>query len=113
IVQGGYLEMPDRTASAGIFSLADAQRLQELLEEAGFVDVLVEPIEVMRDYEAFDEYWDESLELSPSMQVALERLTDEQQEDVRRRALELAEPYADGDGSIHLPGVSLVASASA
>jgi ubiquinone/menaquinone biosynthesis C-methylase UbiE len=113
LVQGGYIEPVDRNVSGGIFSLADPERLQEMLEEAGFVDVLVEPIEVVRDYDQFDEFWDESLELSPSLSVALERLTDEQRDDVRSRAESLLQPFTDSDGAIHVPGVSLVASASA
>lgn len=113
VVQGGYMDPIDRSVSPGIFSLADPERLQEMLEEAGFVDVLVESIDVMRDYDIFEDFWKESLDLSPSLGVALERLTDEQQDDVRRRARSLAEPYTDGDGAIHLPGVSLVAAATA
>jgi ubiquinone/menaquinone biosynthesis C-methylase UbiE len=113
LVQGGYMEPIDRTVSAGIFSLADPQRLQEMLEEAGFVDVLVESIDVTREFDRFGEFWDESLELSPSLSDALQRLTDEQRDDLQRRAESLAEPLTDGDGAIHLPGVSLVASATA
>ena len=113
LIQGGYIEPIDRAVSAGIFSLADPQRLQEMLEEAGFVDVLVESIDLTRAYDRFDKFWDESLELSPSLSVALERLTDEQREDVRRRAAALAQPFTESDGATHLPGVSLVASASA
>jgi SAM-dependent methyltransferase len=113
IVQEGYMDAPDRTASPGIFSLADAERLQEMLEEAGFVDVLVESIDVIRHYDAFEEFWEESLDLSPSLGVALERLTDAQRDEIQRRAQSLAEPFSDGDGGFHLPGVSLVASATA
>jgi ubiquinone/menaquinone biosynthesis C-methylase UbiE len=113
LIQGGYIEPIDRAVSAGIFSLADPQRLQEMLEEAGFVDVLVESIDLTRAYDRFDKFWDESLELSPSLSVALERLTDEQREDVRRRAAALAQPFTESDGATHLPGISLVASASA
>jgi hypothetical protein len=113
LIQGGYIEPIDRSVSAGIFSLADPQRLQGMIEEAGFVDVLVESIDVTREYGRFDEFWDESLELSPSLGVALQRLTDEQRSDVRRRAESLAEPLTESDGAIRLPGVSLVASASA
>jgi ubiquinone/menaquinone biosynthesis C-methylase UbiE len=113
LIQGGYIEPIDRAVSAGIFSLADPQRLQEMLEEAGFVDVLVESIDLTRAYDRFDKFWDESLELSPSLGVALERLTGEQREDVRRRAAALAQPFTESDGATHLPGVSLVASASA
>jgi ubiquinone/menaquinone biosynthesis C-methylase UbiE len=113
LVQGGYMQPIDRSVSPGIFSLADSERLQEMIEEAGFVDVLVESIEVMREYRGFDEFWEESLDLSPSLNVALQRLTEEQREDALRRARSLAEPFTDGDGGLHLPGVSLVASASA
>jgi hypothetical protein len=83
-----------------------------MLEEAGFVDVLVESIDVTREYDRFDEFWDESLELSPSLSVALQRLTDAQRDDLRRRAESLAAPFTESDGAIHLPGVSLVASAT-
>jgi ubiquinone/menaquinone biosynthesis C-methylase UbiE len=113
IVQGGYMEAPDRNASAGIFSLGDPDKLREMLEETGFVGVVVESIDVVRDYDAFEEFWEETLELSPSLETALERLTDEQRDDVGRRARALAERYTDDAGVIHLPGVSLVASASA
>jgi ubiquinone/menaquinone biosynthesis C-methylase UbiE len=113
LVQGGYMEPLDRTVSPGIFSLADPERLQEMLEEAGFIDVLVEPVEVMREYGTFEEFWEESLDLSPSLGTALEQLADEQRDDATRRAQALAAPFTDSDGAIHLPGVSLVASASA
>jgi ubiquinone/menaquinone biosynthesis C-methylase UbiE len=113
LVQSGHMDPPDRSVSPGIFSLADPGRLQEMLEEAGFVDVLVESIDVMRAYDDFDEFWDETLDLSASLAVALERLTDEQRDEIKRRARSLVEPYSDGAGGIHLPGVSLVASASA
>lgn len=113
LVEGGYVDAPDRTTAAGIFSLADSDRLQEMLEEAGFIDVLVEPMEVMREYDGFDEYWEESLELSPSLGAALERLEPRQRDDVVRRARSLAQPFTDGAGMLRLPGVSLVASASA
>jgi ubiquinone/menaquinone biosynthesis C-methylase UbiE len=113
LVQSGHMDPPDRSVSPGIFSLADPGRLQEMLEEAGFVDVLVESIDVMRAYDDFDEFWDETMDLSASLAVALERLTNEQRDEIKRRARSLVRPYSDGAGTIHLPGVSLVASASA
>lgn len=112
LTEGGYIAPADRTATASMFSLADHDRLQEMLEEAGFVDVLVEPIDVMREYDGFDEYWEESLELSPSLGAALGRLTPDERDDVARRARSLAQPFTDGAGILRLPGVSLVASAS-
>lgn len=113
LVEGGYIDAPDRTIAAGMFSLADSDRLHEMLEEAGFVDVLVDAIDVVREYEGFDEFWQESLDLSPTLGAALERLEPDQQDDVVRRARSLARSFTDGAGVLHLPGVSLVASASA
>ena len=75
--------------------------------------MLVESVDVMREYDTFEEFWEESLDLSPCLGAALERLADEQRDDATRRAEALAAPFTESDGAIHLPGVSLVASASA
>ena len=113
LVGGGYIQPPDRTMAGGIFSLGDPDGLGEMLAEAGFVDVVVEPVDVMREYENFGEFWEESVDLSPMLGTALARLTDEQRDDVEHRARSLAQPFTDPDGTLRLPGVSLVASAGA
>jgi hypothetical protein len=110
-VQGGYAEPPDR-GGPGPFALAEPGVLREMLEEAGFVEVVLESIEVIRSFQSFDEFWEESLDLSPSLSGALEPLSEEQRDDVRSRARELSQSFTDADLKLRIPGSSLVASAS-
>jgi SAM-dependent methyltransferase len=111
-VEGGYLDPPDR-GGPGMFALADPDVLQQMLENAGFVEVVIDSIEITRAFDAFDEYWDETLDLSPTHSSTLEALSVEQRADVKARAQALAEPFTDEGGAVALPGRSLVASASA
>jgi SAM-dependent methyltransferase len=111
LVQGGYAEPPDR-GGPGPFALAEPGVLREMLEEAGFVEVVLESIEVIRSFQSFDEFWEESLDLSPSLSGALEPLSEEQRDDVRSRARELSQSFTDADLKLRIPGSSLVASAS-
>src|SRR5438105_2684991 len=65
LVQGGYAEPPER-GGPGPFALAEPGLLSEILEEAGFVDPVVESIEVISSFQSFDEFWEESLDLATS-----------------------------------------------
>jgi SAM-dependent methyltransferase len=111
-IEGGYLDPPAR-GGAGMFALADPDVLQQMLEDAGFLEVVIDSIEITRAFDAFDEYWDETLDLSPTHSSTLEALSVEQRADVKARAQALAEPFTDEGGAVALPGRSLVASASA
>jgi SAM-dependent methyltransferase len=111
-VQGGYLDPPER-GGVGMFALADPDVLQQMLEDAGFVEVVIDSVEVIREYDAFEDYWGETLDLSPTHSRTLEPLSDEQRADVERRVRELTATYTDAGGALVLPGRSLVASASA
>jgi SAM-dependent methyltransferase len=111
-VQGGYLDPPER-GGVGMFALADPDVLQQMLEDAGFVEVVIDSVEVIREYDGVKDYWDETLDLSPTHSRTLEPLSDEQRADVERRVRELTATYTDAGGAVVLPGRSLVASASA
>ena len=52
-------------------------------------------------------------ELSPTVGAATAELSDAERTAVAERIGELARPFTDNDGSVVLPGSSLVASASA
>ena len=95
-----------------MFALARPGLLEELLADAGFVDIRVEPVELGRTYERFDEYWSETLDLSQMVRGAVESLSPERREAVENRIRELAAPFAEDDGRLMLPGRSLAASAS-
>ncbi len=112
LMDEGVGSAPDPNAP-GMFALAEPGKLQRMLEDAGFVDVLVESVDIHRLYESFDEYWGETLDLSRVVAEALEPLSDDQRAAVKTRVRSLAEDFRDGEGRLMLPGRSLAASASA
>ncbi|HWE32992.1 MAG TPA: methyltransferase domain-containing protein [Solirubrobacteraceae bacterium] len=108
LLELGHSEPPDPDAP-GMFTLAPPGRLAELLESAGFIDPTVDSVEVERNYDTLESYLSETLDLSGIFARAIEALTDEQRELVRRQVAALAEPYTRADGSVRLTGRSLVA----
>jgi hypothetical protein len=112
LVDLGHTEAPDPTAP-GMFALAEEGRLVALLEEAGFVDVVVDTVELARTYPGVREYLTETLDLSVPVAEVYERLDEAEQAKVDREIAAQAEPYTAPDGSLRLPGRSLVAVAIA
>jgi ubiquinone/menaquinone biosynthesis C-methylase UbiE len=112
LVVFGHAELPDRSAP-GMFALAPEGRLSEVLEEAGFVDVMVEPVDLVRQYPSALEYVAETLDLTLSFAEVYERLDETEQAEVEWEIARRSEPYTAPDGSLRLPGVSLVALAAA
>jgi SAM-dependent methyltransferase len=97
----------------GPFSLAAPGALQRLLEEAGFVEPLVETVAITRHSADFEDFLDEMLDLSHNFATAWPQLDDDQQaalmEELRRRSAPFTAPH----GSLAVPGSSLVALAGA
>lgn len=112
MVELGHATPPDPGAP-GMFSLAAPGRLHELLEGAGFVEVLVESVELPRPPVTAAEALAEKLNLSRAFADSYEALSDEERRAVEERIALLGEPYAGPDGRLILPARSLVAAASA
>jgi len=112
LVELGYAEPPD-PSSPGMFALAPASRLRELLESAGFVDVALDSVTIDRPELDVDAFLTETCELSGVFSGAFHGLSDGQRADVRARIAELAAPFAQADGSLVFQGRSLVAAADA
>jgi SAM-dependent methyltransferase len=112
LIELGHAEPPD-PAAPGMFTLAADGRLQELLEGAGFLDVSIEAVDLHRRYDALDQYLEETLDMSPMFGTRFQALEPEQQAEVGERVIAAAEPFTAADGSVVLPGSSLVASAAA
>jgi ubiquinone/menaquinone biosynthesis C-methylase UbiE len=112
MIELGHSEPPDPNAP-GMFSLAEPGKLQSLLEEAGFTDVVTDAVAVPRDYDSLDHYLDEIGSLSGMFARAMAALTPEQRAEVKARMAEIATPFTDDDGSIHFAGRTLVALARA
>jgi ubiquinone/menaquinone biosynthesis C-methylase UbiE len=112
MIELGHSEPPD-PAAPGMFSLAPAERLQELLESVGFVDVEIESIELGRPALDVDALVADTCRLSPAFASELEALDQDQRALVMHKIAELAERFAQPDGTFLFPGRSLAAAASA
>ncbi|MGA2470035.1 MAG: methyltransferase domain-containing protein [Solirubrobacteraceae bacterium] len=95
----------------GPFALADRERLRQLLEAAGFVEVEIEAIDFQWRAASFEEWWERRLELSPS--GAAVRAADPKTD--REVAAEVAKRLGAQrtGGEIVVPARTLVVAASA
>jgi SAM-dependent methyltransferase len=112
LVELGHTEPPDRGAP-GMFALAAPGALQEALEGAGFVEVVLDAVQIERAYPSLEQYVDETRDLSVAFATALGGLTDGQLVEVRHTIASLTAPFTGPDGAVALPGRSLVAVAGA
>ncbi|MFZ0378585.1 MAG: methyltransferase domain-containing protein [Solirubrobacteraceae bacterium] len=108
----GHTPPPDPSAP-GMFALAAPGRLHELLEAAGFLEVVVESLELPRAAMTARELIAERVDLSRQFADTYERLSDAERAGIERQIVALGAPYADADGLLVLPGRSLVAAATA
>jgi SAM-dependent methyltransferase len=112
LVELGHVSPPP-PGVPGMFALAPPGALQRLLESAGFLFVDVEGIAVTRSFPDVGSYLAETLDLSQTFGQPFRQLDDGQRAAVAHRIEELLAPFRGADGSITLPGRSLVASARA
>ncbi len=112
LVELGHAPPPDPDAP-GMFSLSAPGRLQEVLEEAGFVDVLVQSLEMPHAPMTADEIVGEKLDLSRAFADVYETLSSERRRLVTDKVAELARPHLGEDGLLAPPGRALLAAADA
>ncbi len=112
LINLGHAQPPDPNAP-GMFALAPPGRLEEMLADAGFVEVLVDRVSLERGRESVDAYLEQTLDLSKIFADAFSGVSQAQQAEVVREIRRLAEPFTSADGSVRLPGRSLVALANA
>jgi SAM-dependent methyltransferase len=97
----------------GPFALGRAEGVYELLQEAGFAEVNVESLQLHRRHTSFDEYWESTLDLSRAMHDAVLSRPAGELEEIQQAVKRRFEPYESSDGSLDIPGRTLVGSASA
>jgi SAM-dependent methyltransferase len=112
MIELGHAEPPAPDAP-GMFTLASEDRLAELLRGAGFVDVSVLPVALERRYPSLGEYVRETTDMSPIFGAGFRELDGDQQAAVVDRITAAGSAFTAADGSVVLPGSSLVASAAA
>lgn len=112
LIELGHTEPPDRNAP-GMFALADAERLGELLRNAGFTEPQGDSVEVLREQSSVAELVTDLTDCSVAFSEVWERLDESQRAEVKDRIAQLYGPYTGQGGSLRLPGRSLLAAASA
>ncbi|HEX3831042.1 MAG TPA: methyltransferase domain-containing protein, partial [Solirubrobacteraceae bacterium] len=99
MVELGHAEPPEPGAP-GMFSLAGDGQLAELLEGAGFQDVVVSPVSVTRHYDALDGYLEETLDMSPLFSATYRELSADEQAAAVAAITTAAQPFVADDGSV-------------
>lgn len=97
----------------GMFSLASPLLLAQRLQDAGFLEVSVERVQLSRRHESFEDFWETTLDMSPTVHDAVMGEREPEIERIKLAVQEALQPFADDDGSLRLPGLALLASASA
>jgi SAM-dependent methyltransferase len=97
----------------GPFALGSAEAVAGLLEEAGFAEVRVESLELTRSHASFDELWDSTLDLSRVFHDAVLARPAAEVEEIRSSLERRFRPYTTHEGTLEIPGRTLLASALA
>jgi SAM-dependent methyltransferase len=104
---------PPDPGAPGPFALAGEARLAELLERAGFVDMRIEALELVRSHPGFEDLWDSTLDLSRVFHDAVLERPEAEIEQIKASLAERFAPYTQADGTLQIPGRTLLAAAGA
>jgi SAM-dependent methyltransferase len=97
----------------GPFALGDAARVGELLEDAGFTEVVVEAIDLERRHATFEELWQSTLDLSRTFHDAVLSRPPAEAAEIEASVRARFAPFTAADGSLSIPARTLVAAAEA
>jgi len=97
----------------GPFALGDRDRLAEMLADAGFLDVVIDAVDLERRHPDFEDFWEASLDLSASLHDAAMALAPDRLDALSDAVRAALAPYTSADGSLAIPGRTLVARAGA
>ncbi len=112
LVELGHTEPPDPSAP-GMFAMAEAGKLEQLLEDGGFTEIAARQVDLTQSRPSVDTWLEQILDLSRPFVEVRERLDEAEWEAMVDRVRKLAEPFTAADGSVRLPAQALVAAASA
>jgi SAM-dependent methyltransferase len=107
------LSSPPEAGTPGPFALGSSRVLAELLERSGFSDVRVEALELMRRHSSFEELWDSTLDLSRVFHDTVLERPEAEIEEIKSSLADRFAPYTVRDGTLEIPGRTLLAYADA
>ncbi len=97
----------------GPFALDTRERVAGLLAEAGFAEVRVETLELIRRHVSFQELWESTLDLSLTVHDVVLEQPESKIAKIEASLAKRFAPYTAPDGSLAIPGRTFVASAGA
>ena len=112
LVAMGAIEEPDLD-EPNMFAFRDPRRIEQLLQDAGFTDIVIEQIPIVFSFAGLDDWWDTQLDISTSLARGVGALTPAQRDDLRDAIDARLAQHVAGDGTVALPGRTHVAAASA
>ncbi|MBA3807091.1 MAG: methyltransferase domain-containing protein [Solirubrobacterales bacterium] len=100
-------------AAPGPFTLASAERVSELLKGAGFAEIRIETLELVRRHRSFDDFWEITLDLSRSFHDVVLDQPEAQIAEIRASLEHRFAPFTSSAGELVIPARTLVAAAEA
>lgn len=107
------LASPPAPGAPGPFALGDPERVRELLAQAGFAEIDVQALAVEQRHPSFDAFWETTLDISHAFHNAVLSRPEAEIAEIRSGLAARLEPFSEPDGTLAIPGRTLVASASA
>jgi SAM-dependent methyltransferase len=112
-LSAGWAGTASQSGTPGPFALGSSERIGELIEQAGFVEIHVEALDLRRRHASFEEFWDSTLDLSRALHDAVLDRPEPEIAEIQAALVERFAPFTADDGSLEIPGRTLVASAGA
>ena len=115
LIERGLAPVPSEGSEPrpGPFALGDTATLRELVAQAGFAEIEIEALELPRRHTHFDELWETTLDLSHDFHDAVLSQPAAEMDQIKASLAERFAPYTAADGTLEIPGRTLVLAASA
>ncbi len=115
LIERGLAPAPSETSEPrpGPFALGSAEVVRDLVAHAGFAEIEVVALDLPRRHQDFEELWETTLDLSREFHDAVLSRPASEMEEIETSLAERFAPYAAADGTLEIPGRTLVVSASA
>jgi SAM-dependent methyltransferase len=110
MIELGLAESP-QPGEPGPFAFARPGRIQELLDGAGFDEILVEPLDFTHDHPSLDAWFDHQLAMSTHLKATLSKLSPADHTRLRDAIDARLAEHVRPDGSVALPARTWVAAA--
>jgi ubiquinone/menaquinone biosynthesis C-methylase UbiE len=104
---------PPSPGTPGPFALADGERVQQLLEQAGFAEIEVRAVDLEQRHASFEVFWETTLDVSRNFHDAVLSRPESEIAEIRAGLARRLAPYEASDGTLAIPARTLVARASA